>query len=93
MPIIAGQRHSLRVELGVRTGPLNAKVELRTGDGELLAYREVCRTEGWGCQTPPVALCGCPPGSYMVRATVGGGRVIERPVTTSSDGPNVVRIR
>ena len=89
---ITGEKHYLRVELGPGTKPLNAKVELRRPDGELVGYREVCRTEGWGCQIPPVAHFGCLPGTYRVRILCTGKRGFERAVTTTADGPNVVRI-
>ncbi len=90
--VIAGQRNFLRVELGPQPPPLNARVELRTLKGKLVGCREVCRGEGWGGQTPPVAYFGCPPGHYVVKVTYSNRKVVKRTIQTSQSGRNVLRI-
>ncbi len=90
--VITGQCQYLRVELGPKTRPLNAKIELRTVAGKLVGYREVCRTEGWGNQLPAVAHFGCPPGQYTVQITFTNKRVEKRTIKTTAAGPNVLRI-
>ena len=90
--VFAGQHHYLEVELAPTLAQAGATVTLHSRKGKLLGYRHISGGEGWGCQLPPVAHFGCKPGDYLVQVTFPSKRVVKKPVSTTANGPNVLRI-
>ena len=90
--VFAGQHNYLEVELAPKLAQAGTTVTLHSKEGKMLGYRHISGGEGWGCQLPSVAHFGCKPGKYLVRVTLPSKREVKKPVSTTANGPNILRI-